>query len=74
MIHKINGVAGRSAIVEQSKLNVGMVLVEIRYSSGDSDACIALSPHEAVIFAQALEIEAQTALAAGLMAELAVTK
>lgn len=67
-----DGFAGRRIIVNQSRLDAGFVTVEVSGARGEHVGAIMLTPKGAAELSQLLENAAQTALAAGLLAELAV--
>jgi hypothetical protein len=72
--HVIHGFAGRMVDTRQSALDRGLVVVEIQNAQGGHCASVVLTPKGAKQLSDALEHQAQVAIAANLLAEMAVNQ
>lgn len=70
----IFGFAGRMVDIRQSLLDPGLVVLEIQNKEGGHCASVVLTPKGAKQVSDAMEHHAQTALAANIKAEMAVSQ
>lgn len=73
LVQKIHGFAGRCIEARESKLDNGLIVVEIQNAIGGHCASVVLTAKGAKQLADAMEAEAQRAMAINLRAELAVS-
>ena len=72
LVHKIHGFAGRCIEARESKIDNGLVVVEIQNATGGHCASVVLTAKGAKALSDALELQAQNALAIVFQAQMAV--
>lgn len=74
MGNAVHGFAGRQINVNQSKLDNGLIVLEVQNAGGGHCASVVLTPKGAKQLSDIMESHAQTALALTMKKDMAVAK